>query len=241
MRRILRTGRWTPLSDSYEKLTKKCKAKGKSQKNNEQSDKTLNNSTSLTLENDIQMQKYNTQIKNEPSKVHGGQVKSKKVTVCAIFTVFAAIVGLLEGFLPLGFVIPVPGVKLGLANIFVVLAYSVYGPMYACGVSLLRVVIVFLFSGNPVSFLLSASGAAASFVGLLIAMRGAGKLFSYVGVSVICAFLHGAAQLAAAVLLVGTPCLYYMPVLCFFCSIAGIITGTLMNVLCVPAARMFEV
>lgn len=60
------------------------------------------------------------------------------------------------------------------------------------------------------------------------------------GVSVICAFLHGAAQLAAAFLLVGAPCLYYMPVLCFFCSIAGIITGTLMNVLCVPAARMFE-
>ena len=43
------------MSDSYEKLTKKCKAKGKSQKNNEQSDKTLNNSTSLTLKNDIQM------------------------------------------------------------------------------------------------------------------------------------------------------------------------------------------
>ena len=155
------------MSVDSEKLTKKSKAKGKSQKNNEQSDKTLNNSTSLTLKNDIQMQKYNTQIKNEPSKVNGSQVKSKKVTVCAIFTVFAAIVGLLEGFLPLGFVIPVPGVKLGLANIFVVLAYSVCGPMYACGVSLLRVVIVFLFSGNPVSFLLSASGAAASFLGLL--------------------------------------------------------------------------
>lgn len=159
----------------------------------------------------------------------------KKLTCSAIFAVFAAVVGVLEGFLPLSFVIPVPGVKLGIANVFVILAYALCGPLYALGVSAARVIIVFIFSGNPVSLLLSVTGAAASFAGLVLTIRGAGKIYSFAGVSSFCAFLHGFAQLAAASALTGTACFYYLPVMCFLCAAAGVFTGILANLLSGPA------
>ena len=155
----------------------------------------------------------------------------KKIAVCGVFVALSAVTGLLESFLPLELLIPLPGVKLGIANIFITAAYYVLGPLYAFAAALLKVIIVFLFSGNSVSLALSASGAAVSFVALMISMRTYGKVFSFIGISVLSAVFHGMGQALAALLIVGSPILFYIPVLGAASAVTGALTGVLMNLI----------
>jgi len=155
----------------------------------------------------------------------------KKIAVCGVFVALSAVTGLLESFLPLELIIPLPGVKLGIANIFITASYYILGPVYAFATALLRVLIVFLFSGNTVSFALSLSGAALSFIALVMTMRTYGKVFSFIGISVFSAVFHGMGQMITATLLIGSPVLYYIPVLGLACAVTGALTGMLMNII----------
>lgn len=103
-------------------------------------------------------------------------------------------------------VVPVPGVKLGLANLAVIVALVHLGPARAAFVSAGRVLLVGLATGTlagPV-FLLSAAGASASFLAMW-ALSSRGSLFSPVGWSVAGAASHVGAQLVVAALLAATP------------------------------------
>lgn len=155
--------------------------------------------------------------------------KIKKLAVAGLFTVFAAICGILEGFLPLQLIIPVPGVKLGIANIFIVFAFCYLGKGYALSVSLARVFIVFIFSGNYISLVLSLSGALFSYLALFLIIRLHNKVFSFIGISSVCSFLHGFGQLCMAYIIVGRTVMYYLPIMLIACVITGIFTGTVMN------------
>lgn len=154
----------------------------------------------------------------------------KKLTTCAFFAVFAAITGIIEGMLPLNFLIPVPGVKLGIANIFVVFAFLFYGRAFAFSVSLLRMLIVFVFSGNAVSLAMSLGGGIASFLALCFIMKFYEKYLSFIGVSAFTATFHGVGQLAFAYFVVGKAMLFYLPILLACCAVTGVFTGTLMNI-----------
>ena len=147
----------------------------------------------------------------------------------ALFSAVAAVVGLLENLLPLEWLLPLPGVKLGTANIVVAAAYSLLGPFYALGVMLCRTLLVFFFSGNPVSFALSLGGSLLSFAGLCIGMRQKGKKLSYIGVSALSAACHGLGQLTAASLFTGISVFSYLPLLGAACTVTGALCGILMN------------
>lgn len=155
--------------------------------------------------------------------------KLSKISISALFTVFAAICGILEGMLPLQLIIPVPGVKLGIANIFIVFAFKCLGAPFALAVSLARSFLVFIFTGNTMAFALSISGALFSFVSLYFMMKLQNKVFSYIGVSSVCAVFHGAGQIALAYIIIGSAVLYYLPVLLSVCALTGVFTGALMN------------
>jgi len=154
----------------------------------------------------------------------------KRMSISALFTVFAAICGILEGFLPLQFILPVPGVKLGIANIFVVFAYRYLGARWALSVTIARTLIVFIFSGNSISFMLSLFGAVMSFVSLAFMMRFYNKTFSYIGISAVSAVFHGAGQLVCAYIIIGKAIIYYLPIMLIACALTGVFTGTLMNI-----------
>ncbi len=121
----------------------------------------------------------------------------------AAFLAIAVVLGYLESVaLPS---LPVPGVKLGLANLAVIVALVHLGPARAALVSGARVVLVALATGalaGPV-FLLSAAGAVASFL-VMWALASRGDTFSPVGWSVAGAAAHVIAQLAMASLLAST-------------------------------------
>jgi len=102
---------------------------------------------------------------------------------------------------------PVPGLRLGLANIAVVLALVMLGASGALIVTLTRVLIVGLASGalfGPTT-LLSLAGAVAAWGAMVLLIRFGGQAFSVIGWSLAGSTAHVIAQLLVASLLVGAP------------------------------------
>ncbi len=155
----------------------------------------------------------------------------RKYAVCALFAASGAIVGILEGFLPLSFVLPIPGVRLGLANVFIMWAYALYGAPWALAVSCTRMLIVFLFTGNVTAFVLSFIGGMCAFLSLMVSMRFRERFCTMIGISALSSAFHGIGQIMGASCFVGQAVFYYLPILCAVSSLTGIFTGALMNAL----------
>jgi heptaprenyl diphosphate synthase len=101
--------------------------------------------------------------------------------------------------------LPVPGLRLGLANIAVVVALAAFGLRAAAMVSLGRVLLVALALGTlgSPSFVLALGGAVAS-LALMALLSRAGRTFSVIGWSVAGSAAHVTAQLAIASLVVAS-------------------------------------
>ena len=117
----------------------------------------------------------------------------------------------------------IPGVKLGLANIVVIFALYKFGWGEAAGISLLRVFLVSVLFGHAASLMYSAAGAVLSLAGMIL-LKKTDKL-SCVAVSVIGGVLHNIGQILTAWLLMGPNVVYYLPVLVFSGTIAGVAIG----------------
>ena len=147
-------------------------------------------------------------------------MKAKRIALMAMCIALAMILSYLESQLPsLG----IPGVKLGLANLVVIFALYKLGWKEAVGISLLRVLLVSLLFGHVASFFYSIAGAALSLAGMILLKR-IDKL-SCVAVSVLGGVLHNLGQILVAVAIMGRNVVYYLPVLIFSGTIAGIAIG----------------
>ncbi len=122
----------------------------------------------------------------------------------AMLLAVAVVLGMLETTLVPPF--PVPGVRLGLANVAVIVALAAFGPKHAAFVSIGRVFLVGLATGTlgGPTFLLSAAGALFS-LATMWALSTRGAVFSEVGWSVGGAAAHVVGQLVVAALIVGSP------------------------------------
>lgn len=139
----------------------------------------------------------------------------------AISLVLAVVENMLGALIPL----PIPGVKLGLANIISMFILTYFSVPAALTVGLLRTFLASLFSGGLGIFLYSAPGALLSILAMAAAMRGI-KALSLVGISMIGACLHNISQVCVAVLLTGEVNLfYYAFVLIAVGAVSGTITG----------------
>ncbi len=120
--------------------------------------------------------------------------------------------------------VPVPGIKLGLANIVVVIALYTLGTKEAFNISLVRVFSVAFLFGGISTLMYSLTGALTSFAFMYIAKKS--KLFSVVGVSIIGSFLHVTTQLFVASLIVKNSSIFiYLPVLTISALISGFLIG----------------
>ena len=75
------------------------------------------------------------------------KLTTKQLTLCAVLTAMALALSYLENFFPLSLAIPIPGVKLGLANIVTVFALYVLGPGQAMLILIGRCVLGAVFAG----------------------------------------------------------------------------------------------
>lgn len=152
------------------------------------------------------------------------KLTAKQLTVCALLTAMALALSCLENLFPLALAIPIPGVKLGLANIVTVFALYALGPAQALMILTARCLLGAMFAGNMNALLFSLLGGIAAML-VMIGLVRLGKLSVY-GVSVGGAAAHNCGQTAAAVLTLGSAApLYYLPVLLAVSLATGAVTG----------------
>lgn len=152
-----------------------------------------------------------------------------RVAENAAFLSVALILSFVESFLPTA-ILPLPGFKIGLANLAILsVFYRTENLADAAVISLCRCLITFLLFGNVTSLLFSLCGGA-TVIGML-ALAGRMRGLSFIGVSVLCAAAHNAGQLLAAVLLTGTAVLAYMPALFAASAFYGTVNGVILNLM----------
>lgn len=150
-------------------------------------------------------------------------MNTKRLTELGLLTTAALIIFVIELQLPN--LVPIPGVKLGLANIITVYAIYRYRPGEVLLVVLTRIFLGTLFGGNTMALAYSLAGG-------LLCLLGAIPLHRLVApgdvwmLSVLGAILHNVGQIAMAWLIAGTAgVLVYLPFLLVSGCIAGFFTG----------------
>ena len=147
-----------------------------------------------------------------------------KISQTGLLLAVSLILSYIESVLPFNF--GIPGMKLGLPNLAIVLALYLFGWKEALLINISRIVLSGFMFGNLAGILFSLAGASVSFIFMQAAKKS--KWFSSGGVSIIGGVMHNAGQLLIAVLVVNTVgILYYLPIL----LIAGMITGGLIGII----------
>lgn len=158
---------------------------------------------------------------------------TKRAAYCAMLTALAMIFGYVEALIPFGF--GIPGVKLGLANIVIVLALYILPAYQAFAIQLMRIVLVSFLFGNLSMMLYSLAGGVLSFLVMWLLKKGNG--FSITGVSIAGGVSHNIGQLVVAVLVVqNLKIAFYFPAL----MIAGLVTGCLIGILAGQIKRVLD-
>ena len=153
-------------------------------------------------------------------------MKTHKIALLGVLTAAAIVISIIESFIPS---IGIPGVKLGLANIVILIILYELGVMDAIAVNLLRVLLVASLRGTIFSmgFVMSLTGAVFSLT-IMIVFYLLIKRFSIVGVSVIGSIFHVSGQILIAMFYLGTTYIVlYLPVI----AISAIITGVFVGVI----------
>lgn len=154
------------------------------------------------------------------------KLTTKRLTQCALLTAMALALSYLENFFPLSLAIPIPGIKLGLANIVTVFALYALGPAQALLILIARCFLGAVFAGNMNALIFSVLGGVTAMLGMILLSR-MGKLSVY-GVSIGGAAAHNCGQVAAAILTLGnTAPLYYLPILLGVSLFTGALTGVI--------------
>ena len=145
-----------------------------------------------------------------------------RVATGAVFAALALIFSYIEFILP--FMPQMPGIKLGLANLVVVLAMYRMNNRSAFYINVIRVFMAGLLFSGIFGVLYSLAGSLLSFL-VMVLLKRTGR-FSIIGVSMAGGAAHDLGQLIMAVLIAGTPSLfYYFPILWFAGMAAGIVVG----------------
>ena len=150
-------------------------------------------------------------------------MKTKRLVTLGLLTAIALTIFMLEAQIPP--IVPMPGVKLGLANIVTVFAVFVLGWKEGCMVLFARIFLGAVFAGNFSTILYSlAGGSLAIAVTILLKLVLKPKQLFVAG----CfgAVAHSIGQMAAAIAISGTPQLIvYLPVMVAISIVTGLFTG----------------
>lgn len=161
----------------------------------------------------------------------------KKLALAGMLTAVAATLSVLERFLPLQAVVPLPGVKLGLANIVTMFALFFLDFRSATAIVVVRCVLGAALGGGVTGFIFSLTGSMLALLMMALLMRGYGRAFSLFGISIAGAAMHNLGQVLAAMAILGDAAvLAYLPVL----MVAGLVTGALTAAAATPFFAKFK-
>ena len=149
---------------------------------------------------------------------------ARRVAISALFASLALIFSYIEAILPAA---PgIPGIKLGIANLVVIIAMYRLDSRYALTINLIRIFLAgFMFSGLY-GAIYSLCGCILSFAVMCLLKKS--DAFSVVGVSMGSGVAHNIGQLCIAAILVSSlQIFYYLPVLIISGTVSGILIGWL--------------
>ena len=151
-------------------------------------------------------------------------MNTKKISIYGIMIALALILSYVEAQIPA--FVAVPGMKLGLTNLVVVVTLYLLGPKSAMAINVVRIIIVSILFGNALSFAFSIAGGMLSTL-VMILLKKTNK-FSTVGVSAAGGISHNIGQIIVAMFTLGTNAIaWYLMIL----WISGVFSGTLIGVI----------
>ena len=155
---------------------------------------------------------------------------AKKTALLGMLVALAFVLSYIETLIPVN--LGIPGAKLGLANLVVMVALYTLGTKEAFGLSMVRILLTGLTFSSMAAMLYSFAGGLLSFA--VMALMKKTKKLSVTGVSVLGGIAHNAGQIFVAMWMLDTATLiYYLPVL----AITGVASGTVIGLLAVMAIR----
>ena len=161
----------------------------------------------------------------------------KSVAFWAMFLALALILSYVESLIP--FFFGVPGMKLGLPNLVIVMILYCMGTKEAYLISIVRVLLSGFLFGNLFSIGYSLAGAMLSLT-IMMLLKRTGKL-KVITVSAIGGICHNIGQLIVASLVVESyNIFYYTPVLLIAGLITGIIIGVISQEMILRLGRFFK-
>ena len=161
-------------------------------------------------------------------------MKTKTFVRMAILISLALALSYTERFIPLHLIIPLPGVKLGLANVVTLVSLYLLGFKYTVPIVLIRCLLGSLF-GSITGLLFSLTGGVLAILAMALAARA--RIFSVYGVSILGAAAHNIGQIIAAMALMGSVYVCaYLPYL----LIIGLCTGMAIGAACAGVLRVIK-
>lgn len=150
-------------------------------------------------------------------------VKAKKLALISTLLGLALIIFVIEAQIPP--IAPIPGIKLGLANVINLIALYMLGRKESFIILVLRIVIGSIFAGSMTGFIYSISGGLLSFLTMSVMLLCVRENKMWI-TSAFGAIGHNIGQIAAAVFITGTPqVMWYLPILIISAVITGFFTG----------------
>lgn len=169
-----------------------------------------------------------TKKDSENSYIRGP--RTSKLTIAAMLSCLALIFSYIEFLIPIDF--GMPGIKLGLANLLIVIALYGLEWKYALTINIVRITLSGLLFSGVFGVIYSLSGGLLSFLVMVILKKS--KKFSIVGVSMAGGVFHNLGQiLMAAKLVSNIKIFYYFPVLLFSGMATGILIGFIAHYLAI--------
>ena len=150
--------------------------------------------------------------------------KTRTIARCALMIALALVLSYTERLIPLQMLVPLPGVKLGLANIVTMIALYLLGGRSALVILVLRCILGNMFGGGVTSLLFSLTGGLLALGGMALTKKCPG--LSIYGVSILGAAAHNIGQILSSMLLMHSVYIAaYLPYLLGVALLTGMATG----------------
>lgn len=156
--------------------------------------------------------------------------KTQRLARAALLTALALGLSWMERFIPLQLLVPLPGIKLGLANLVTLFALYFLGGRMALAILCVRCLLGSLFGGGVTAFCFSITGGLLALAVMALARRL--PLLSVYGVSILGAAAHHVGQILVAVALLRSGYVVaYLPFLLLVAIATGFLTGAISSAL----------
>jgi len=156
------------------------------------------------------------------------KINIKRLCTLALMIALAFAFSYLESLIPFNF--GIPGIKLGIANLVVIVALYTMNAKDALFISIIRILLSGLAFSGPFAMIYSLIGGLLSFLVMFVAKKS--NKFSPIGVSALGGTVHNFGQiLVAAVVMRTYRIIYYFPILMIVGLVTGILNGIIADII----------